>query len=131
MTLAELNEHLALVQKLERAKELYKAMSGRAYPGSPSLDGMPRGTEVSDRVGALAAELADISTDIAALEREVNGSAQKVQAYINGIENAYIRVLFQLRFLRGYAWKEVAATVGGYTTEEAVKMVCYRYLKNR
>lgn len=62
------------------------------------------------------------------LREEIGQEESRVTAFISGIENDQTRMIFRLRFLRGLAWKEVAAVIGGRNSEDSVKMVCYRYL---
>lgn len=128
MTLQELNEHLELKQKLDKVEAMYHEMEMRAYPGSPRLDGMPHGSGVSDKVGALGIELADLSARKKFLKAEVEKSEIPVAAYINTIEDDMIRLIFRLRFIHGYIWKDVADIVGGRNTEDSVRQACYRYL---
>ena len=62
------------------------------------------------------------------LEEEVKASEGQIMPFIQGIDDDQTRLIFRLRFLRGLAWKEVAAVIGGRNSEDSVKMVCYRYL---
>ena len=62
------------------------------------------------------------------LEEEVKASEGQIMPFIQGIDDDQTRLIFRLRFLRGLAWKEVAAVIGGRISEDSVKMACYRYL---
>ena len=117
MDLAELNKHLALVEKLHAAQEIYRGMEAKSL-----------GAGVSDKVGMLAAELADMSARIDYLQEQVNESAAPIREWTNTIEDEWTRMFFRYRYLYGYSWAEVAAEKKGLS-EEAVKMVCYRYLE--
>ena len=127
MDLAELNKHLALVEKLHDAQEIYRGMEAKSL-GAQKVTGMPHGTGVSDKVGMLAAELADMAARIEYLQQQVDESAAPIRAWTNTIEDEWTRMFFRYRYLYGYSWAEVAAEKKGLT-EEAVKMVCYRYLE--
>jgi hypothetical protein len=96
--------------------------------GAQKVTGMPHGTGVSDKVGMLAAELADMSARIDYLQEQVNESAAPIREWTNTIEDEWTRMFFRYRYLYGYSWAEVAAEKKGLS-EEAVKMVCYRYLE--
>ena len=130
MTKQNLDRHLELQQKLESNRDLFAALEAAAGPRVQKLDGMPHAPSVSDPVGVLAAEIADMRETVAQLETEVACSAIEIADYIQGIPDSLTRMIFRLRFIHGMVWKEVAATVGGGNTENAVKNICYRYLKN-
>lgn len=130
MTLSELNQHLELVNELARARESLQALRDAAFPGAAVITGMPHTPGYKDKVGDLAAEIVDMETSIMQAEARVKASEEKVNAFILAIDDNQTRLIFRLRFLRGLTWKEVATVVGGRNTEEAVKMVCYRYLGN-
>ena len=128
MTLEELNEYFHLLGQLNKARELLSSLEAAAAPRSPRLDGMPHMPGTSDRVGELAAEVADMRARVADLENETRWEGIEVSRFIDSIPDDQARLIFRLRFLRGLSWKEVAAIVGGGNTEPGVKMICYRYL---
>ena len=127
MDLAYLNKHLTLVERLQEAQAIYRTMEAKAL-GSQKLTGMPHGTDVTDKVSMLAAELADMSARIAYLQKQVDESAAPIKEWTDTIEDERTRMFFRYRFLYGYSWGEVAAEWKGLT-EDAVKMVCRRYLE--
>lgn len=127
MDLATLNQHLDLVQKLQKVQELYQAVEAKSL-GAQALTGMPHGTGVSDKVGVLAAELADLSSRIDYLTKETEKSAKPIREFIDTIEDDRTRMIFRLRFLYGLAWCEVADVVGAGASEAAVKSAAYRCL---
>ena len=71
MTLAQLNEHLDLVQQLQKTEELIQGLWDAAVPGAQKLDGMPHASGVSDKVGVLGAEIADMETQRDALKSQI------------------------------------------------------------
>ena len=127
MDLAYLNKHLTLVERLQDAQAIYKTMEAKAL-GSQKLTGMPHGTDVNDKVSILAAELADLSARIEYLRQQVNESAAPIKEWTDTIEDERTRMFFRYRYLYGFSWGEIAAEWKGLT-EDAVKMVCKRYLE--
>lgn len=89
---------------------------------------VPQGKYCSTGEGAV--EIADMRETVARLEAEITRSEEEIASYISGIPDNLTRTIFRLRFIHGMAWKEVASAVGRWSTEAAVKSVCYRYLKN-
>lgn len=128
MTLDELNQHFNLITELKKAKVMLQNLWNAAYPGGQVLTGMPHAPGVKDKIGDLGIEIADLEMEIEAMEAEVNNSAVPVLAFIAEIPDIQTKMVFRLRFCRGYQWKEVARMLGGGNTEDSVKKTCYRYL---
>lgn len=128
MKLEELNEHFNLIQQLQELQQTYESMKAKAL-GAQRITGMPHGTGVSDKVGMLAAELADLAGRIKYMQDTIRKNAAPIEEWTNTIEDERTRIIFRLRFLHGYSWCEVADILDNRITEDAVKMVCYRYLK--
>lgn len=129
MTLAQLNEHLDLVQQLQKTEELIQGLWNAAVPGAQKLDGMPHASGVSDKVGTLGAEIADMETQRDALKEQIVRSEEIIAVWIAGIEDNTTRLVFRLRFIRGMPWKTVASVLGGRNSEDGVKAICYRFLE--
>lgn len=109
---------------------MLQSLRDAACPGAAVLTGMPHAPGVKDKVGDLAAEIVDMDARVGWLEAEVKASEESIMPFIRGIDDDQTRLIFRLRFLRGLAWKEVAAVIGGRNSEDSVKMVCYRYLSS-
>ena len=129
MTLNELNAHLELIEKLIKAQELLDSFWSKAHPGGQVLTGMPHSPGIKDRVGDLAAEIADMEDRIEYLKWEIAESEKPILVFIRGIDEDQTRMIFRLRFIRGLSWKEVSGTIGRWSTESSVKKECYRYLE--
>lgn len=128
MTLQELNEYMTLGETIIRDMELLENLEAAALPGAQNLTGMPHAHGVKDRLGDLAAEIADMRTDISELEQEREKKKTEIEKFIRRIPDARIKLIFRLRFIRGLAWKEVAGILGRWNTEEGVKRAAYRYM---
>ena len=55
---------------------------------------------------------------------------RKIMAFINNIDDCFIRLIFKLRFIDCKNWRDVAKEIGGGNTVEGVKKKCYRFLNN-
>lgn len=128
MTLKELSRYYRLHVQLERNQEMLQSLESAAHPGAQKLTGMPHAVGISDKVGDLAIEIADLKDRIQRLQSELEREEAKLNRFISMIENDQTRMIFRLRFLRCLTWGEVAAVVGGRNTENSVKSICYRYL---
>jgi len=131
MTLEDLNKHLLLREKLEKAQEMLVSLRAAAQPGAARLTGMPHTPGVKDKVGDLAVEIADLTSRIDYLNAELAQQEPPIEAFIAEIEDDQTRLVFRLRFLRGLSWKEVSQILGRFTTEKSVSEVCYKYLRGR
>ncbi len=131
MTLAELNWHFALRDKLEKARETMATLRQKALPGASALTGMPHTPGVSDKVGDLAAEIADMDAYIQYIEAEIKANEPPILDFIQSIEDPQVRIMFRLRFIRCLTWAEVSSVIGGPNSEESVKKMCYRYLTDQ
>lgn len=127
MDLATLNQHLDLVIKLQKVQELYQTVEAKSL-GAQALTGMPHGTGVSDKVGVLAAELADLSSRMDYLKAETEKSEKPIREFIDSVEDDRLRLIYRFRFIYGLAWCEVADMVGPGATEDAVKSAVRRHL---
>ena len=105
MTKHDLNHHLMLRKQLEKSRALL----------------------VSLEAAGLAGEAADIRDDIESLDAELQRSEAAVTAWSDTIDDLQTRMIFRLRFLRGFEWKAVAALTGG--TRSSVENRAYRYLE--
>jgi len=113
---------------MERNKKMLKSLEDAANPGAQLLTGMPHMSELKDKVGDLASEIADLKESNNKLQEEIDCETEKVNEFISTIDDAQTRTVFRLRFLRFLRWSEVATAIGGKNTTQSVKMMCYRYI---
>ncbi len=106
-------------------------LQSAASPGAQLLSGMPHPSGVKDKIGDLAAEIADIKQLIRELKQIAEQERAKAVAYINNIDDEQTRMIFRLRFLHCLTWPEVAEIIGRKNTASGVKSACYRYLKGK
>lgn len=128
MTVRELSKYYKLHERLERNKEMLTSLSAAAGLKAQVIDGMPHAPGVSDKVGDMAVELADLKETIAALEFKCDLEKRKVKKYISKISDDRTRMIFSLRFIHCMTWQEVADTLGGRNSANGVKHICYRYI---
>ena len=129
MTLEELNRHFALREQLAKAKDMLDSLRAAACPGAQILTGMPHTSNVSDKVGDLAVEIADLESSICSLMNEITREESRINTSISAIEDNQTRMIFRLRFIHCMTWFQVADAIGGRNTVNNVKNICYRYLK--
>lgn len=129
MTLQELSRYYELQKRLARAEEMLESFITSSCLGAQVITGMPHATGVKDKVGDLAAEIADMQDKVRRFEKESRQAEREISAYIDTIQDDQTRMIFRLRFLRCMTWGEVAALIGGGNSENSVKSICYRFIK--
>ena len=128
----ELNELLALRKELQTVEELLASVRSAAdVPGVPDVSAERHGRGARrDTVGSLLTEIEDLTARADGLREEIGRREESAAAFIGDIDDAQTRLIFRLRFMRGYTWKRIARTMGGGNTVNGVKMRCARYLKS-
>ena len=129
MTLKELSQLYYLNREIEMDKKRLLELEAQAVSCSPNLTGMPRSPGISDKVGRYASEIADLKGIIEAKLQQCIYERNRLERYINSIDDSFLRQIFTYRFVNGLPWEQVAACAGGSNTPAGVKMACYRYLK--
>lgn len=63
-------------------------------------------------------------------EAKARAAAQlsEIEEYIAGIEDSLVRQIFELKYVTGLTWSQVAQRLGGGNSEDGVKKTCYRFL---
>lgn len=130
MTLKELSQLYYLNCEIERDQERLEQLRARvSAPGSPNYDGMPKSPSFENRLERYIAEMVDLEAIIQAKITQCLHERNRLERYIAEIPDSLTRQIFQLRFINGLTWVQIAFSVGGGNTEGSVKMICYRYIK--
>lgn len=128
MTIKELSQLYHLNREIEQEKFRLRELEAAATDTSAKISGLPHVGGLSDKT-AIAAQIADskaiIEAKIALSVVEYN----RLNRYINSVEDSLTRQILTLRFVDGLSWEQVAASIGSGVTKDSVKKVCYRYIK--
>lgn len=54
---------------------------------------------------------------------------EKIEEYINSIDDSMIRMILTLRYVNGLSWRQVAKRIGGGNTPDSVRKCHDRFLK--
>lgn len=130
MTLKELSQLYYLNREIEMDRRRLEELRAKSEsPGSPRFDGMPRIKNTVSKVERYAEEIADLEAIIAAKQQQCIHERNRLERYINDIDDSLTRQIFTFRFVNGLPWPQVAAHIGGNNTEKSVSKACYRYLE--
>lgn len=128
MTVRELSQLYYLRREIELDKARLRALRDGAEIGAAAMTGMPKKGGKSDRVGDVAAEIADLEALIEAKIVQCVYERRRLERYIAAIPDSITRQVFTLRFVEGKSWNQVARILGGGNNAGSVRMMCYRYL---
>lgn len=130
MTLKELSQLYYLNREIERDQErLEQLRASVSAPGAPNYDGMPKSPSFENRLERYIAEIVDLEAIIQAKITQCLHERNRLERYIAEIPDSLTRQIFQLRFINGLTWTQIAFNVGGGNTEEGVRKRVYRYLE--
>ncbi len=130
MTLKELSQLYYLNREIERdAKRLEDLQAKAVTSGSANYNGMPKSPVFENRLERYITEIVDLEAIIQSKITQCLHERNRLERYIAEIPDSLTRQIFQLRFINGLTWVQIAFSVGGGNTEASVKMICYRYIK--
>lgn len=127
MTKRELSQLFWLNREIALNKAKIAELEARAASTSAVLSDMPRSNLPGDKVGRLAAEIADERGIYLANLQKREREKKRLLRYIESVDDSLMRQILLLRHVEGLKWQEVADRVG--TNENAVKQAYSRFLK--
>ena len=78
----------------------------------------------------------DIKSEINKLENDISKKLlqcicerRQLEKYISQIPDSLARQIFTLRFIQGYSWRQVTQKIGWKNSEDNVRQICRRYIK--
>ena len=112
MTLRELNQLRYLTREIQinRRRLLKLEHSPDADPDDPMVQ------KIRDHI--------DKRIRRRTVERE------RMERYVNTVDDSLVRMAMTLHFIDGLSWTAVAVRIGGGNTEASVKKMVYRYLED-
>lgn len=129
MTTKDLSQLYYLDQEIKKQEEQLEKLEAEAFNAVAKVSGMPRASDVSDKVGNMAVEIAEARTLIHLNLQKRWYERNRLLRYINTVEDSLMRQILTHRFIDGMKWWEVADAVGGNHTSGSVRLMCHRFLK--
>ena len=71
-----------------------------------------------------------LETKLKLLKDELYLEMNKIQDYINNVDDSLVRLIITLRCIDCYSWDEVSIAIGGGNSYDSIKKIYYRYIKN-
>ena len=92
------------------AEQIEELRTRKAYPGSPSLDAMPHGSNPSD-LSDYAARLDELERRLGEEQVAADRAALEIIETINRLTDEDEKSVLTLYYVRGYRWDRVAVEV--------------------
>jgi hypothetical protein len=128
MTIKELSQLYWLNREIERDKARLEELYTKAASCTQTITGMPHVPGITDKVGKYAGEIADLRGIIEANIQRCFYELNRLNRYIDSVDDPQMRMILSLRFVNGLPWRQVAESIGGGNTEDSVRMMCKRYI---
>ena len=131
MTKKELSRLYYLKKEIELQKRRIKELENAALSCSSPISGLPNGSEITDKVGNYAAQIADLKN---LLDRNCERRMCELnilERYIQSVDDPLIRQIMYFRFSKGYRWAKIAWKVNGNNSIDALKKKLYRFLEKK
>lgn len=129
MTIKELYSLYYIEQEIKEYELKIVELRELAENISPSYSGMPSSGKVSDKVGNAAAAIVEYTKMLEdAIQQKIEQSI-KINDFILNIDDAQLRQIMFLRFVKRLSWQAVANRIGGGNTADGVRKRCNRYVR--
>ena len=112
MTKKELSQLYWLNREIAEEKRKLAELEVAAAGSTVKITGLPHVTGAHDKVGDLAILIAEQRDLIDLKVRQSVIEYNRLNRYINGIEDAQMRMILSLRYVNGLSWQQVAFTIG-------------------
>lgn len=95
-----------------------------------SYSAMPHSAKISDKVGNAATAILQYTEMLEnAIQQKIEQSI-KINAFILDVQDAQLRQIMFLRFVKRLSWQAIANRIGGGNTADGVRKRCTRYVRN-
>lgn len=128
MTIKELYSLYYIEQEIKEYELKIVELRELATNICANYNGMPAANNVSDKVGNVATSIVEYIRLLENAIKEKIEQSIKINAYILDIEDAQLRQIMYLRFIKRFSWQAVANRIGGGNTADGVRMKCNRYV---
>lgn len=131
MTLQELNKLRKSISTVRKLQNKINDKKRCAENASPNISGMPSSHGSAEGKSNIILSYIDDERALEPLLKEIILENANALKFIMSISDLQLQLIFRYRFLNGYSWVKVANEIGGGNTDESVKKMVYRYLKQQ
>ncbi|MDD3881719.1 MAG: hypothetical protein PHI27_05655 [Eubacteriales bacterium] len=114
MNKRELSQLYYLNREIEEQQRRLQELEALATSCTSHITGMPKAQGVVDRLAGYVAEIADLRSLIDLNIKKCFFELNRLNRYINGIEDSQMRLILSLRYINGLSWQQIAFSIGEY-----------------
>ena len=129
MTKKELKNLYYLKKEIVAQKKRIKELENLATSCTAKVTELTNKTEVIDKVGNYATEIADLKRLLDLNLKKRFYELVRLDKFIQTIDDPLIRLIAIYRFEKDMSWTQIAIALGGNNKAESVRKKIYRYLK--
>ncbi len=129
MTKKDLEQVYYLDRELKMWEGELNRLRSQSFVGSPSFCAV-RGEGIYDKVGERAQKIIDLETRINAKREEIQNTLDEIVRFVADIPDSLTRMIVYDHCVKLMSWTRVAIEVGGNNTDESVRKIYARFMKN-
>ena len=129
MTRIDLEQIYYLNRELKMWQTELERVRCRSLVGSP-LPSNSHGSGISDKVADRAERIIELESRIVAKQEEIQRLRDAAVEYIYSISDSLTRQIIYYRCVSLMSWRRVAYEVGGNNTEESVRQIYSRFMRD-
>lgn len=114
MNKKELSQLYYLNREIEEQQRRLEELECLATSCTSRITGMPRSQGVTGRLAQYVAEIVDLKGLIDLNIKKCFYELNRLNRYINTIEDSQMRMIFSLRYINGLSWQQIAFSIGEY-----------------
>lgn len=131
MTKKELSQLYCLNREIVEQQRRLTELEDLATSCTSHITGMPRVEGISDKVATYTAEISDLKSLLDLNLKKCFFELNRLNRYINSIEDSEMRMILSLRYINGLCWEQVAASISPYASGESVRKAHDRFLAKK
>lgn len=130
MTVRELSKLYFLKKLIDRDEARLAELRSRLQPGLTDFGGMPRNPSPKNLTEEVVLLIIETESKLKKELEDYKAKRLVIETFLRSVEDYQMRLILSYRFVDLLTWAGVAQKIGGGNTEESVKKMCYRFLKN-
>ena len=107
MTEKELRGYIYLKARIAKVEERIAELEQEDGLGALNMDGMPHGSTPGDPVARMAITRATLHEQLVRLRADLEEKEREIREYINGVEDAEVKLIIEWRFIDLLDWYEI------------------------
>lgn len=129
MTRKELSQLYYLNKEIKQQQEQLVNLRAISTGTTSVLSDMPKPQGNADKIAKIVADIVDIQGLLECNIQKYYFELNRLNRYIQSLTSSEIRLILTYRYINCLTWSQVAAHISYTTTEESVKQIHHRFLK--